>query len=369
MSRAKRVFGATAALSAAGLFASCGAVTQIELDVRTNTCAKEPTTEIVLGRTLDDAEKAGKRAATRTGCVANGQVGTLTIVPREGSTGGVVAIRVTASFPGVESCAATPEKCIVSRALAQFERGKTVRATVFLDDVCVGVQCGPAATCRGGRCVDVNAPPDADGGAIDDAGPPKDASTDASADASSDANDPLCRACEQLAGPGVTAACLSRAPLDAGAPAPGGGAEATTCVIGVTGKNRNAQINCPPGLPCFVTCTDEGACQSVTCAANVPSCEITCNGVDDGVSVCNALCQSPRCRVRCTSNANCTVRTIDSDDAFIDCSPSGGQSCRQVSCKPKAAAAPLDCKLRASNNCTSAPCICTEGTDDCNDNQ
>jgi hypothetical protein len=366
-SRAVTVGVAGAVLGAAGAFASCGEATQVVIDVRTNTCALEPTTEIVLGRTLTEVQSAGKVVASKRGCddEGDGIVGSLTVLPREGSEDGFVAIRVTAAL-GVTpaECAARPDKCIVTRGVTRFAVGRVVRMGVFLDDKCVGVSCEEGENCVEGRCVPIDAPPspqlDSGSGAGDANAP------DATVvvDAGSDASDPLCAACAALASPGVTARCELRAPtLDAGA-----GVPSTACVITVDGLRLGKTLTCPPGLPCFVTCTQEGACNLVTCGAGVPSCEVSCAPKPDesGQPVCAVACSSPRCRLRCEAGARCSLTSMGSADAFFDCSPSGGESCSTVVCTAPGQFT-QNCKQRMSNNCKAAPCVCTEGTNDCND--
>lgn len=358
---------AAAALGAAGVFASCGEATQVVIDVRTNTCALEPTTEIVLGRSLNEVQSAGKSIASKRGCDDEGEgvVGTLTVLPREGAEDGFVAVRVTAAL-GIDpsACAAQPQKCIVSRALTRFAPGRVVRTSVFLDDKCTGVSCEEGENCEEGRCVAIAVPPSAQ---VDSGGGKVDADVpDASVvlDAGQDATDGLCAACAALTSPGVTARCELRAPtLDAG-----GGVASTACVIAVDGLRLGKVLTCPAGLPCFVTCTQEGACNLVTCGAGVPSCEVDCapKPGETGQSVCAVACSSPRCRLRCAAGARCSVSATGSNDAFFDCAPSGGQSCSTVLCTP-AGQVTQNCKQQASNNCKAAPCLCTEGTIDCND--
>jgi hypothetical protein len=343
MRRAARIAGALASLAVAGLIGSCGEATQIVLDVRTNTCARNPTAEIVLARSLADLDSNGRSVVTSTGCLRGDEMGTLTILPRQGAEDGVVAIRVSAALDAdIGLCAAQPDKCIVARAIAQFEKGRTTRTTVFLDDACVGVQCGLAGSCVQGRCVAVDLPGSTDGGVPIDASVPGDASDEASLDAAVDVTAPDV-ACQQCAGNG--GACEQRT-------APDGGATTKTCVI-TAGPGAERTIDCPAGIPCMVTCTGDEACAQVNCGPAVPSCDVMCNGLSQGNPVCNVACSSPRCRARCSGGSGCNVTSTNAVDTRIECFGLG--ACNNVSCNG------TDCKRRAAQTCRTPPCVCSEG--------
>ncbi len=342
MRRAVKIAGASASLAVAGLMASCGEATQIILDVRTNTCARNPTAEIVLARSLADLDADGRSVAKSTGCIEGDGMGTLTILPRQGSEDGIVAIRVSAALDADTSlCTAQPDKCIVSRAIAQFEKGRTTRTTVFLDDACVGVQCGPAGSCVQGRCVDVNAPAqiEAGGAPVDlDASDASDASIDATIDV--DLQDGPCQQCVAIGG-----GCELKT-------APDGGAPVKTCVVSAT-RGAERTINCPAGIPCMVTCISEDACSQVNCGADVPSCDVNCTGTTGGSSVCNVACSSPRCRAHCSGGTRCNVTSTNAVDTRIDCFGFG--ACDNVTCNG------ADCKQRNAQTCRAKPCVCSEG--------
>jgi hypothetical protein len=151
---------APVALAAAGAV-SCLSPTQITLHVSTNALCRDTTqwkgVSIYTGSTTDVETKAA--TLTTTACGADGQIGTLVLVP-SGSDSDEIGIRVVAGLlRGPEDCAANLyDGCIVARRTLRYSPHKSLDVYVALTDNCVGVSCDTTHTCVDGTCVDSSGP-------------------------------------------------------------------------------------------------------------------------------------------------------------------------------------------------------------------
>jgi hypothetical protein len=150
---------------------SCLGATQIELHVTTNARCTDETqwrgVSIYVGSPTDVETRAP--TLTTTACDADGQVGSLVVVPTASNTD-EIGVRVVAGLtrPPEECAAHQYSGCIVARRTVRFNPHKTLDLYVALTDDCVGVSCDPTHTCVSADCVDsrsVGLPsPAADGG-------------------------------------------------------------------------------------------------------------------------------------------------------------------------------------------------------------
>jgi len=94
-------------------------------------------------------------ALTTAACDANGQVGTLVIVPSD-SKDAEVGVKVVAGLSvSPEDCAARNyQGCIVSRRSVRFTAHEDVDLDVPLTSDCVNLSCDAEHTCVNGSCVD-----------------------------------------------------------------------------------------------------------------------------------------------------------------------------------------------------------------------
>jgi hypothetical protein len=168
--RALGVGGVAWAAFACAAVLSCLGATQIEVHVTTNARCEDSSrwsgVSIYVGATADVETKAP--TLTTTACDANGQVGSLVIVPT-GANNDEIGIRVVAGLTRQpEECAANYyEGCIVARRAIRFNPHKSLDLNIALTDDCIGISCDPSHTCVNRECVDSHsAAPDAlaDGG-------------------------------------------------------------------------------------------------------------------------------------------------------------------------------------------------------------
>jgi hypothetical protein len=148
---------AGAAIACAAVSSSCLGATQIELHVTTNTPCTDPSrwrgVSIYVGSTFDVETKAP--TLTTTACDANGQVGSLVIVPT-GSNSDEIGVRVVAGLTRQpEECAANLYAgCIVARRAVRFNPHKSLDLNIALTNDCIGISCDPTHTCVDRNCVD-----------------------------------------------------------------------------------------------------------------------------------------------------------------------------------------------------------------------
>lgn len=149
-----------AALLASGplLATSCRSATQITLNVSTNVpCEADSSWQgvaVYVGKPGADVEQTSPTLVTRS-CDANGNVGSLVVVPSD-EKDGEVGLRVVAGV-GVnpEDCQGPAyEGCIVARRAVRFNPHETLELDVELTADCVSVGCDPEHTCQTGRCVE-----------------------------------------------------------------------------------------------------------------------------------------------------------------------------------------------------------------------
>jgi hypothetical protein len=161
------------ALAAVAVIAivSCLGATQVELHVTTNLPCTDRSqwkgVAVYVGSPNDVETKAP--TLTTTTCGANGQIGSLVIVPT-GSESDEIGIRVVAGVTrDPEECAANQYAgCVVARRSLHYSPHKSLDAYVALTDDCVSIPCDPSHTCIGSTCTDTQAvdgtPAPADGG-------------------------------------------------------------------------------------------------------------------------------------------------------------------------------------------------------------
>jgi hypothetical protein len=162
---------AWAAIGGAAVLSSCLGATQIEIHVTTNAPCQDSShwrgVSIYVGATADVETKAP--TLTTSACDANGQVGSLVIVPT-GANNDEIGVRVVAGLTREpEECSANYyDGCIVARRAIRFNPHKSLDLNIALTDDCIGISCDPTHTCVNRECVDSqNAVPGAlvDGGA------------------------------------------------------------------------------------------------------------------------------------------------------------------------------------------------------------
>jgi hypothetical protein len=156
---ARRFMAASTVFVLLGLAASaCRDATEIRLHVSTNVPCTDPASwkgvAVYVGAPGADVESKAP-ALTTTACDANGQVGTLVVVP-SGSKDAEVGIKVVAGLSvGPEECAAhNYQGCIVSRRSLRFTAHDNVDLDVPLTSDCVNLSCDAEHTCVDGSCAD-----------------------------------------------------------------------------------------------------------------------------------------------------------------------------------------------------------------------
>ena len=155
----RRFVAASWALLALGLLpVACREATEIRLHVSTNVpCTdsdKWKGVAVYVGAPGADVESKAP-ALTTTQCDANGQVGTLVVVP-SGSKDAEVGLKVVAGLSiAPEDCAAhNYQGCIVARRSVRFTAHDSLDLDVPLTSDCVNLSCDAQHTCVNGSCTD-----------------------------------------------------------------------------------------------------------------------------------------------------------------------------------------------------------------------
>ncbi len=138
------------------LLSGCADATQIRLLVYTDVPCTSPSpwqgVAVYVGKADSNLENKAP-ALTTTTCDANGQVGSLVLVP-SGSKEEEVLLRVVAGITrNPEECASHEyQGCIVARRSVRFNRHATLDLEIGLTADCRGVGCDAAHTCVDGTC-------------------------------------------------------------------------------------------------------------------------------------------------------------------------------------------------------------------------
>ena len=160
------------AASAATAIASCRGATEILLDIRTNIpcsgAAKWHGIAVYTGHPGIDVETRAP-TTTSTACGADGQIGTLAVVPNAANDA-EIGLRIVAGITRApEDCAAHGyEGCVVARRTLTFLPHETLPLTINLDSECTGLGCDALHSCTNGSCTDSRVTPTAQ---MPDAGP------------------------------------------------------------------------------------------------------------------------------------------------------------------------------------------------------
>ncbi len=117
--------------------------------------------------------------------------------------------------------------------------------------------------------------------------------------------------------------------------AAGGVCTAGACVITCpAGTCNGGTVNCPPGIPCVVSCGDTACAQGIDCTS-ASSCDIQCSGTD--ACIAGVTCAGTSCSITCDGDSachdgvacnatSCTVSCIG-DKACKDSACCGGGAC------------------------------------------
>jgi hypothetical protein len=119
-------------------------------------------------------------------------------------------------------------------------------------------------------------------------------------------------------------------------PAAGGQCDAGTCVIKCAQRDGCSRPTCPFGLPCDVTCSDNGACTGgVDCAA-ATTCNVSCvQGGACGPVSCSggvrpgAPPTATACTILCSAGNSCTS-TVTANAQTVDVTCNAGGSCHDT---------------------------------------
>jgi hypothetical protein len=134
-----------------------------------------------------------------------------------------------------------------------------------------------------------------------------------------------------------------------------GGCGDGTCVIRGDTPALRTRIECPPGLPCRVTCGEGGACLAVVDCSAAISCEVACTGDD----ACHGgvVCGAGPCSIECRGRFSCgAIDCADTTSCSIACT--GALSCfSEVTCCDAGSCA-IAC---AGNGSCDAPITCDGG--------
>jgi hypothetical protein len=114
---------------------------------------------IYTGRPGIDVETRAPTTTTTT-CGANGEIGTLAIVPNE-SNDAEIGLRIVAGITRApEECAAHGyEGCVVARRTLSFLPHEALTLTINLDSECTGLGCDALHSCTNGSCTDARVTP------------------------------------------------------------------------------------------------------------------------------------------------------------------------------------------------------------------
>jgi len=341
------VIGALVATSVlVGTLADCHEPTEIEIDVRTDSCAVVKNAGIAVG-TRDRIETEDLTAfSTRgAGCQPPGdRLGTLVIYP-SGAKDAEVAVRIVVGVTrSAQECKQGDyEGCIVARRYLAFKPGESQKVVVIMQGKCVSQDCGPGAECKSGSCfvqlddggvLEAGGSPDGAGGPVDGA---SDAPSDAPADVIVDAGPD---ACDQCQGAGKTCTAGSSCTYNCGQ---------TNCA--------NTTV-CAPGLFCDLSCTANNQCKNVACNPASKGCQFDCTGGNPGCV--DITCAAPNCYVNCTASQHCSgFVQLGGGDAGLGCTGSG--SCSNVDpAACDASVCQLDCFGSCPSNhyCNSSVSVC-----------
>lgn len=140
---------------AAAIVASCREPTTILLQISTDVdCATVQKQKVVLRIGTRDAIKAGQGQTTEaTTCDANGDVGTLTVIPSGDESSPVVISVVLGTVGASAACTPGAPGCIVASRSIGYVGHTTLKLPIKLTKSCIGVPCGFDQTCVAGTCV------------------------------------------------------------------------------------------------------------------------------------------------------------------------------------------------------------------------
>ena len=182
----------------------CRDPTEVTLDIHTDVpCSSLQGVTITVGRPGEVEDK--EPGTTTHNCDANGNIGTLVVVPT-GNRDDEVAIKVVAGRnQDAESCKAPGygPGCIVARRVLHYLPHTPLTLPISMRQICAGVACVPDETCVNGQCRDAhvldptacanpkgcdeNGLSPTDGGVRDTGGPDAPSDTGATIDADVDA--------------------------------------------------------------------------------------------------------------------------------------------------------------------------------------
>lgn len=143
---------AAAVVVAMSMTSSCLDPTEIVLELSTNVpcnVVEANGVAIAIGAPGDD----DSGVATATSMCANGDIGTLVVVPSTGN-GPEVGIRVMLGVDASTCEGPAYSGCIVERRALRYTPHMPLMLPISLDQSCVGVPCDPNSTCVNGGCVD-----------------------------------------------------------------------------------------------------------------------------------------------------------------------------------------------------------------------
>jgi outer membrane protein assembly factor BamB len=153
--RSVATVGALFALAAGVLvLANCLGPTEITLVLQTNVPCKHWDNATITVGTPADVEAKSPATAT-TICDAQGNLGTLVIIP-SGSDTDTVAIKVVGGDDRDPNTCLAPKYgagCIVARRQISYLKHAPLRLIVTLDSSCNGIECNAPLTCSAGKCV------------------------------------------------------------------------------------------------------------------------------------------------------------------------------------------------------------------------
>lgn len=143
----------------------CRAPTEIIVDVTTDIpCASLTRTSITAGR--HPAIEGLPPATITSQCGADGQIGSIVVIPGDDDDGPVAVRVIGGKGQDVETCKApeygppapSPTGCVVARRLLTFQPHEPLHLPIVLRDACIGVPCASDQTCVDGTCRDATVP-------------------------------------------------------------------------------------------------------------------------------------------------------------------------------------------------------------------
>jgi len=133
----------------------CFEPTQAFVEITTNSSCSDLVSTGITAGLLGNIETAPYDTTTQL-CSANGEIGSIALVPPEGADKeSPFAFKVVGSLgTGVEACVGPDygPGCIVARRAMRFVPHRPFRVPVHLDQACAGVVCPDAQTCADGIC-------------------------------------------------------------------------------------------------------------------------------------------------------------------------------------------------------------------------